>query len=219
MKYFETLPSIITTDYNNNLIVLKNLLSRAVLLAETQSDALLLYNYSVQDGDTPETVAYKYYGSVDRYWIVLHGNQSLDPQWDWPLNSRQFQKYIFNKYKQEAATSLNIPVSSVNESQVLSYTLATVKYLEKIIITKDNTTQTKSAKTIRVNLNAYNAITPSEKIINFPDGSSATRSITKRIISVYNYENNLNESKRNIRLINASFVGSLELQLQALMSK
>ena len=66
MKYFETLPSIITTDYNNNLIVLKNLLSRAVLLPQTQSDALLLYNYSVQDGDTPETVAYKYYGSVDR---------------------------------------------------------------------------------------------------------------------------------------------------------
>ena len=219
MKYFETLPSIITTDYNNNLIVLKNLLSRAVLLAETQSNALLLYNYSVQDGDTPETVAYKYYGNVDRYWIVLHGNQSLDPQWDWPLTSQQFQKYIVGKYKQDTANSLNIPVNSVNDSQILSYTTATVKYLEKIIIIKDNTTQTKSAKTIRVNLLNYNAITPSEKIINFPDGSSATRSITKRIISVYNYENNLNESKRNIRLINASFVGSLELQLQALMSK
>jgi len=219
MKYFETLPSIVSTDYNNNLIVLKNLLSRAVLLPQTQSDALLLYNYSVQDGDTPETVAYKYYGSVDRYWIVLHGNQSLDPQWDWPLTSQQFQKYIVGKYKQDTANSLNISVSSVNESQVLSYTLATVKYLEKIIITKDNTTQTKSAKTIRVNLNAYNAITPSETNVNFSDGSSATRSITKRIISVYNYENNLNESKRNIRLINASYVGSLELQLQSLMSK
>jgi len=219
MKYFETLPSIITSDYNNNLIVLKNLMSRAVLMAQTQSDALMLYNYSVQDGDTPETVAYKYYGNVDRYWIVLHGNQSLDPQWDWPLTSQQFQKYIIGKYKQATANSLNIPVNTVNDSQVLSYTTATVKYLEKIIIIKDNTTQTKSAKTIRVNLLNYNAITPSEKIINFPDGSSATRSITKRIISVYNYENNLNESKRNIRLINASYVGSLELQLQALMSK
>jgi hypothetical protein len=219
MKYFETLPSIITSDYNNNLIVLKNLMSRAVLMAQTQSDALMLYNYSVQDGDTPETVAYKYYGSVDRYWIVLHGNQSLDPQWDWPLTSQQFQKYIIGKYKQATANSLNIPVNTVNDSQVLSYTTATVKYLEKIIIIKDNTTQTKSAKTIKVNLLNYNAITPSEKIINFPDGSSATRSITKRIISVYNYENNLNESKRNIRLINASYVGSLELQLQSLMSK
>jgi hypothetical protein len=219
MKYFETLPSIISTDYNNNLIVLKNLLSRAVLLPQTQSDALLLYNYSVQDGDTPETVAYKYYGSVDRYWIVLHGNQSLDPQWDWPLTSQQFQKYIVGKYKQDTANSLNISVNSVNDSQVLSYTSATVKYLEKIIITKDNTTQTKSAKTIRVNLNAYNAITPSETNVNFSDGSSATRSTTKRIISIYNYENNLNESKRNIRLINASYVGSLELQLQSLMSK
>jgi hypothetical protein len=219
MKYFETLPSIVSTDYNNSLIVLKNLLSRAVLLPQTQSDALLLYNYSVQDGDTPETVAYKYYGSVDRYWIVLHGNQSLDPQWDWPLTSQQFQKYIIKKYKQDTANSLSISVNSTNDSQVLSYTLGTVHHYEKTITTRDNVTQTQGVKTITIDETTYNSTTTSDRTVTFSDGSTSIQSTTKDVVSIYNHENNLNEAKRNIKLINSSFAGSLELQLKSLMGR
>jgi len=219
MKYFDTLPSIITTDYNNNLVLLKNLLARAVLLPQTQNNPLVLYAYAVQDGDTPETVAYKYYGSVDRYWIVLHGNQSLDPQWDWPLTSQQFQKYIVGKYKQDTANSLNISVSSTNESQILSYTLGTVHHYEKTITTKDNTTQTQAVKTIVIDKDTYDSTTTTERTVTFSDGSSSVQSTTKDIVSIYNHENNLNESKRNIKLINSSFAGSMELQLKSLMSR
>ena len=219
MKYFDTLPSIITTDYNNNLILLKNLLARAVLLPQIQNNPLVLYTYAVQDGDTPETVAYKYYGSVDRYWIVLHGNQSLDPQWDWPLTSQQFQKYIIKKYKQDTANSLSISVNSTNDSQVLSYTLGTVHHYEKTITTRDNVTQTQAVKTITIDETTYNSTTTSDRTVTFSDGSTSIQSTTKDVVSIYNHENNLNEAKRNIKLINSSFAGSLELQLKSLMGR
>ena len=219
MKYFETLPSIITTDYNNNLVLLKNLLARAVLLPQVQNNPLLLYSYAIQDGDTPEIVAHKYYGNVDRYWIVLHGNQSLDPQWDWPLTSQQFQKYIVNKYKQDTANSLNISVSSTNESQILSYTLGTVHHYEKTITTRDNVTQTQAVKTITIDETTYDSTTITERTATFSDGSTSIQSTTKDIVSIYNHENNLNEAKRNIKLINSSFAGPLELQLKSLMSR
>jgi hypothetical protein len=219
MKYFETLPSIITTDYNNNLVLLKNLLARAVLLPQVQNNPLLLYSYAIQDGDTPEIVAHKYYGNVDRYWIVLHGNQSLDPQWDWPLTSQQFQKYIVGKYKQDTANSLNISVSSTNESQILSYTLGTVHHYEKTITTRDNVTQTQAVKTITIDKDTYDSTTITERTATFSDGSTSIQSTTKDIVSVYNHENNLNEAKRNIKLINSSFAGPLELQLKSLMSR
>lgn len=219
MKYFDTLPSIITTDYNNNLILLKNLLARAVLLPQVQNNPLVLYTYAVQDGDTPETVAYKYYGSVDRYWIVLHGNQSLDPQWDWPLTSQQFQKYIIKKYKQDTANSLSISVNSTNDSQVLSYTLGTVHHYEKTITTRDNVTQTQGVKTITIDETTYNSTTTSDRTVTFSDGSTSIQSTTKDVVSIYNHENNLNEAKRNIKLINSSFAGSLELQLKSLMGR
>jgi hypothetical protein len=219
MKYFDTLPSIITTDYNNNLILLKNLLARAVLLPQVKNNPLVLYTYAVQDGDTPETVAYKYYGSVDRYWIVLHGNQSLDPQWDWPLTSQQFQKYIIKKYKQDTANSLSISVNSTNDSQVLSYTLGTVHHYEKTITTRDNVTQTQGVKTITIDETTYNSTTTSDRTVTFSDGSTSIQSTTKDVVSIYNHENNLNEAKRNIKLINSSFAGSLELQLKSLMGR
>ena len=219
MKYFDTLPSIITTDYNNNLILLKNLLARAVLLPQIQNNPLVLYTYAVQDGDTPETVAYKYYGSVDRYWIVLHGNQSLDPQWDWPLTSQQFQKYIIKKYKQDTANSLSISVNSTNDSQVLSYTLGTVHHYEKTITTRDNVTQTQGVKTITIDETTYKSTTTSDRTVTFSDGSTSIQSTTKDVVSIYNHENNLNEAKRNIKLINSSFAGSLELQLKSLMGR
>jgi hypothetical protein len=219
MKYFDTLPSIVTTDYNNNLILLKNLLARAVLLPQVQNNPLVLYTYAVQDGDTPETVAYKYYGSVDRYWIVLHGNQSLDPQWDWPLTSQQFQKYIIKKYKQDTANSLSISVNSTNDSQVLSYTLGTVHHYEKTITTRDNVTQTQGVKTITIDETTYNSTTTSDRTVTFSDGSTSIQSTTKDVVSIYNHENNLNEAKRNIKLINSSFAGSLELQLKSLMGR
>lgn len=219
MKYFDTLPSIVTTDYNNNLILLKNLLARAVLLPQVKNNPLVLYTYAVQDGDTPETVAYKYYGSVDRYWIVLHGNQSLDPQWDWPLTSQQFQKYIIKKYKQDTANSLSISVNSTNDSQVLSYTLGTVHHYEKTITTRDNVTQTQGVKTITIDETTYNSTTTSDRTVTFSDGSTSIQSTTKDVVSIYNHENNLNEAKRNIKLINSSFAGSLELQLKSLMGR
>jgi hypothetical protein len=219
MKYFETLPSIITTDYNNNLVLLKNLLARAVLLPQVQNNPLLLYSYAIQDGDTPEIVAHKYYGNVDRYWIVLHGNQSLDPQWDWPLTSQQFQKYIIKKYKQDTANSLSISVNSTNDSQVLSYTLGTVHHYEKTITTRDNVTQTQGVKTITIDETTYNSTTTSDRTVTFSDGSTSIQSTTKDVVSIYNHENNLNEAKRNIKLINSSFAGSLELQLKSLMGR
>ena len=194
-------------------------MARAVLLPQVQNNPLVLYTYAVQDGDTPETVAYKYYGSVDRYWIVLHGNQSLDPQWDWPLTSQQFQKYIIKKYKQDTANSLSISVNSTNDSQVLSYTLGTVHHYEKTITTRDNVTQTQGVKTITIDETTYNSTTTSDRTVTFSDGSTSIQSTTKDVVSIYNHENNLNEAKRNIKLINSSFAGSLELQLKSLMGR
>ena len=217
MKYFNTLPNILTTDYSGNAIVLKNLLTRAKLLPQLQDNLLLFYTYSAQESDTPESVAYKYYGDQYRYWIVLHGTQSFDPQWDWPLTSRQFGDYIVSKYKSDAANSLNISANTVSTSQVLYYTQSTVHHYEKSIATTDNTTRTQSIKTIEIDGDTANSVISGTTTISFSDGSSATQSISVNPISIYDYENYLNEDKRNIKLINNSYVGAMESQLKSLM--
>jgi hypothetical protein len=57
----------------------------------------VLYNYIVSDGERPDTVAMKLYGSPDYTWVVLMVN-NIFSFYDWPLASEEFNRYIIDKY-------------------------------------------------------------------------------------------------------------------------
>ena len=77
MKYFNSLPSVINKDSNNNLYLLKNILIRTKLLSQISRNPMIFYKYTIQEQDTPESIAHKYYGDVYRYWIVLISNEII----------------------------------------------------------------------------------------------------------------------------------------------
>jgi Base plate wedge protein 53 len=209
MKYFNSLPYLVTTDYNGNTYALKNLLIRTGLIPQLAKNPLLFYKYDLQDGDTPEIVANKYYGNSYRYWIVLYGNTNiLDPQWDWPLSSQQFQAYLIDKYSTAAGGS----------SHVLTYTQGTIHHYEKVITTVDNSTETTAIKTVEVDLTTYNSIQPFTQTQAFSNGASVTYTLSKNIVSIYDYELQINEGKRNINLINSTYAGATETQFQSLVN-
>ena len=208
MEYFSSLPFLTTTDGNGNSIVLRNLLVRTGLIPQLAKNPLLMYRYAVQDGDTPEIVANKYYGSPFRYWITMYGNpQMMDPQSDWPLSTKNFTIYLQDKY----ATSAN------GTANVLSYTLGTVHHYEKVITTIDDTTKTTAIKVVEVDQDTYNSIIPLTTTSTFPDGSSITYMVEPNAVSIYTYEDQVNESKRNISLINSQYTTQIETQYQSLV--
>lgn len=197
MKYFATLPKVITSDNNNNNIVLTNLLARASVISSLLKDPLMFYTYDMQDGDTPEIIAHKYYDDSYRYWIVLMVNQIIDPQWNWPLSGNNFNAYIVDKY----------PTTDV---------YGTVHHYEKIITQYDVTTRTTTTNTIIVDQSTYNLIVEGTQTVTLPTGVVSITT-TKRGVSIYDYELELNESKRNIKLLNKTYVNDIESQLKALM--
>ena len=98
MKYFNSLPKVVYIDKNNIKTIYTNLMARASVSPKVMKNLLVYYDYDIQDLDTPEIIAHKYYGDINRFWIVLYCNQINDPQWDWPLSSIKFEKYVANKY-------------------------------------------------------------------------------------------------------------------------
>ena len=74
MKYFQSFPFVSTTDYNGNQIALTNLMLRSEIVPTLLNNPLLFYNYDIQDGDTPESIANKYYG--DPYRCLLYTSPS-----------------------------------------------------------------------------------------------------------------------------------------------
>jgi len=210
MRYFNSLPLLKNTDNYGNTYSLRNLLVRTNLLSQLAGNPLLYYQYSMQEGDTPETIANKYYGDSYRYWIVLYGNSTvLDPQGDWPLTSQQFTVYLTDKYGAAANAAANT---------VLSYCTGTVHHYEKVITTYDDSTQSTVVKTVEVDQDTYNAIVPTTQTQSFANGDTINYSLSGNAISIYDYEEKLNESKRNINLINSIYANQMENQYQSLVS-
>jgi hypothetical protein len=196
MQYFDTLPKIIYTDENGTSSIRTNLLARVNILPSILKDPVLYYQYDIQESDTPEIIAHKYYGDSYRYWIVLFANQLLDPQWDWPMTGQVFNDYVNKKYPNE-----NV------------YT--TIHHYEKVITQTNMDTITTS--NIEIDEAIYNSLVPSSHTYTLPTGT-VTVNIDKKTVSVYEYESGLNESKRTINILNSKYVDQLESQFKKLLN-
>lgn len=196
MKYFNELPKIIVTQDNVSR-VFTNILARTSIIQSIIKNPLLFYSYDIQESDTPEIIAHKYYGDVNRFWIVMISNQINDPQWDWPLTSSVFNQYLLSKYTEQQLTQ--------------------VHHYEKIIQTTDNVSRQTTTETIVIDETTYDNLDENTTTYTLSSGT-VTVQITKKIIDNFNYELNLNESKRNIKLLNIDYANQVEKEFMSLMS-
>jgi hypothetical protein len=218
MLYFNTLPKIFTPDQNGNFILLTNILTRAKLIEKLQDNPMLFYKYIIQDGDTPEILAEKYYGDPFKYWIILYSNQIMDPLWGWPLaystvdanlNIGGFLGYINSKYATAAALAGQTP---------FAYTNTFVQEYQKITTTIDNYSDTTNIQTTSIDFATYSATNASETTYSIPSGSTCTVKISKNLLTLFDYEFNLNEAKREIKIMDSKYSGPMEEQFKTLMS-
>lgn len=81
-----------------NLKVVVDVIHRAKFKDVVKSNIIVFYPYSVQDGDTPEIIAAKLYGSAQYHWVILFVNDIHNLWTDWPLDYFQFEKFLIKKY-------------------------------------------------------------------------------------------------------------------------
>jgi hypothetical protein len=209
MLYFDTFPLVVASDYKNNAILLTNLMARVDIIPSLLRNPLLFYSYDLKESDRPDIIANKYYDDSNKFWMVLYANEIMDPLYDWPLTSQQFDAYLKNKYSAAAG----------GDAFVLTYTTSTVQEYRKTITTYDSTSLETTSKTVVVDLTTYNSITTGSITQTFSSGASVTRTTSKTAVSVYDYEIELNEAKQNIKLINSSYSNQLENDLKTLMAQ
>lgn len=208
MKYFTNFPKLAIYDNNNNYTLATNLLARVNLIPSLLNNPALYYLYDYQESDTPEIIATKYYDNPYRYWIFLYGNNIMDPQWDLPLPSKNFELYLESKYKEAA-----------NGQNVIEYTKSEVKYYQHTYSTYDSLTQTTTNMELIVDYETY-ANLPSNIVTtrSFPSGETVTVTEGKKELSIYDYESLENEKKRNVKVIDKKYAGQMENKLRSLMN-
>ena len=78
--------------------LLPNILRRVKLRANIKNGMFMFDNYDVKEGETPETVAFKWFGDAEYHWVILMTNNITDRYYEWPLTQPQFQLHLEDKY-------------------------------------------------------------------------------------------------------------------------
>jgi len=198
IDFFKELSKIVYVsdrDDAYNVKVAANILKRIQVTLEGKFHRSFYYPYDIKEGETPEIIAFNYYGSPKYHWIVLLANDMVDPHWDWPMNRNQFEQYITEKYGS------------------LSSAIATISHHETLEIRADEDGYGYSAGDILLDG-------------GIPCNSNFTYSVTgKEFQSIdcvktvyqYDYEENLNEKKRTIRLIDKRYLPVIVEQFKTLV--
>ena len=218
-KYFANFPKTLYTNfakgYISGLEYVTNILARVSFEDSFKDNTVVYYKYDIQDGDTPEILASKIYKSAERHWIILLLNDIIDPQFDWPMEQRTFVKYVDAKYSaNQYADTANTSVSGLTWAKNASHVESYFK-----IITRTSADGTSIEEKLTVDANTYANVIESSTTYTLNNASQITETVTKETQTYYEYENNLNESKRTIKLLKPEFMLAVEGEMVEMVSR
>ena len=99
MQYFESFPNrLYDIKGDGNQTLVKDIFRRMKVRDGVKDNLALMSTYDVMNGDTPEIIAYKHFGSTDYFWVICLMNDISDRYYDWPLSNSSFETYVTNKY-------------------------------------------------------------------------------------------------------------------------
>lgn len=83
----------------NGKQVLLNDITKYITIPEIyRTDSRLYLTYRVQDGDRPDLLSYRLYGTVEYQWTILIMNSITSMDEKWPRTEAQLEDYVTNKY-------------------------------------------------------------------------------------------------------------------------
>jgi len=209
-KYFNYFPKIVYSANNNTagLDTVTSITSRFNFTDNFKLNSSIFYTYDVQESDTPEIIAGKFYKNPERHWIVLMFNDIIDPQFDWPLKSSELINFIDKKYTANGAANTTTQTG-------LAWAMSTnnVQAYYKVV-TKTNQDNIDFIEKIQIDANTYANVAATTQSFTLNSGDIITQKIAKEKLSYYDYEVIENESKRTIKLIKPEFISAIEKEFK-----
>jgi hypothetical protein len=211
-RYFNFFPKTfyLTDNKATGLESVTNIIARFAFESSLKGNSAVFYEYEIKDSDTPEIIASKFYDNPERHWIVLLFNDIIDPQYDWPLESRVLNNFIDKKYSApEYADTANTSVPGLSWAKNAN----NVKSYFKIITTISSTGE-ETSKRYEIDAMTYANTGSSSSNFTLQDGSVVTQIIDTETQTYYEFESQENEKKRVINLLKPEFVPAVEKEFK-----
>jgi len=189
LEYVSRLPNAKISDY----ITVKNLFKRGTLADDIFQDLTIFTKYEIKGDDRPDNVANKVYEDPDLDWVILLTNNIINIQSEWPMPQRDFDRYLLDKY--ETYEKLN---------EVHHYeTLECKNLVGAVVVPKGLWVESDYSVTY----------------YDWYAGAEMTKSSSDIVVPVtnYEYEDNLENEKRNIYLLKARYLNIIKDDLKEMM--
>ena len=197
--YFRNIPDfeyINRTEEGKNLTdftKVKNLFKKGKFREDIYQELTTFEKYQIQGDDRPDNVAFELYGDSTLDWVVLMTNNILNIQTEWPMKQADFNEYLLEKYSSYDTLYTDIHHYESNE----------VKDSQGIVI---------YPKGVRV------GAAQSVSYFDFYKDLQIDIANISRPVTNYQYEEKLNDDKRNIFILKPKYLNVIFDDLEELMT-
>jgi len=187
-EYVSRLPDAKISDY----ITVKNLFRRGFLREDIFQDLTFFTKYQIQGDDRPDNVAFEIYQDSTLDWLVLMANNVINIQNEWPIANSVFDELMTDKYE-----SYENLIGGIHHYETIE-----VKDASGVVIVK-----------------AGLQVESNYSVIFFDERANELKTITPTIpVTNYEYEQKINEGKRNIYLLKPKYIQVVRDDLEDLMT-
>lgn len=99
--YFKKFPKFLydfKINGENKVALVKDITQNVRIRTQILENITLYDEYDIRDGETPEIIAEKIYGSPEYHWVVMLCNHRFDYINDFPLSTNNLEEHITQKY-------------------------------------------------------------------------------------------------------------------------
>ena len=213
MSYFRELPDIL---YQSNLlhkvssqeyIRIKNIFRRVKIQDWIAENTNFFNKYTIRDGERPDTMAERLYGSSDRDWIIILTAGITNIRDDQPLGNYDLYRYAEAKYGTDLNSVHHYETIEVRDNKGRLILPGGQRVDQNFTIP---TPYDASAT------NFYVGVRPQSDNIDYRSVNSDINPVTG--VSNYEYETQLNESKREIEVMKPIYLQQFLNDMRELMN-
>lgn len=97
-QYFKSIPNTLYAFNNTQILEVKHIFRRFGFYKTVKDNTRSFDTYTILEGEYPDTVSHKFYGTSDLHWIILIFNGIIDPFGQWPMTHENLLTYVRSKY-------------------------------------------------------------------------------------------------------------------------
>lgn len=197
--YFRNLPNFEyvnrTSDGKNisDYTTVKNLFKKGKLREDIFQDISIFDKYQIKGDDRPDNVANEVYGNPILDWVILLSNNIINVQNEWPMPQNAFNEYLQKKYRFNDARLFN---------GIHHYESTEVKNSAGVVVYPAG---------LRVDS------TQSVSYYDFYSEKQVTVSNIAKPVTNYEYEEKINNDKRNIYILKGRYLNVVFDDLEEMM--